>query len=410
MTNFKEFQGKNLDEAIAEACSYYGIGRDKLEIDIVNDAKTGIFGLVGAKKATVRARRVNTPALMESLEEVAAPATPARDAGNRRPAATQRPPKSPAPSGRRENPRQQSQQAPQPQPMHEPLSAPVEQRPAMAPVPPVAAALHSQPGQPSSQPSAQAHGNTQAPAQGRPISQSKERPSRGPRGYNGQPAERPAPRPRRQDQSDFTPRVQGSARGEGFEDGERESNFVVLEGEMAQKACEVACSVVLQLVQPIVGEVPCEAEVQEERLRLMLDCGESVGILVGREGQTLASIQYLASRLVAKQLGGAVRLQIDVGNYRERQDERLREMALFLGDKAKKTRRVQVTRPLSAYQRRIIHLALEGDTDLQTHSKGEGPHRRVVIQARRASKHDPAAQPEEGFDLADEQVDVEGEE
>ena len=407
MTNFKEFQGKNLDEAIAEACSYYGIGRDKLEIDIVNDAKTGIFGLVGAKKATVRARRVNTPALMESLEEVAAPTTPARDPGGRRPAAAPRPQKSPAPSGRREHPRQQPQQAPHPQPLHEAVSAPVEQRPAMAPV---AAAPHSYSNQSPSQLPAQAQGNTQAPTAGRPASQSKERPSRGPRTYNGQPAERPAPRPRRQDQPGFTPRVQGSARGEGFEDGERESNFVVLEGEMAKKACEVACSVVLQLIQPIVGEVPCEAEVQEERLRLMLDCGESVGILVGREGQTLASIQYLASRLVAKQLGGAVRLQIDVGNYRERQDERLREMALFLGDKAKKTRRVQVTRPLSAYQRRIIHLALEGDTDLQTHSKGEGPHRRVVIQARRAAKHDPAAQPEEGIDLADEQIDVEGEE
>ncbi|WP_027187665.1 RNA-binding cell elongation regulator Jag/EloR [Desulfovibrio cuneatus] len=386
MTNFKEFQGKNLDEAISEACSYYGVGRDKLEIDIVNDAKTGIFGLVGAKKATVRACRVNTPALMESLEETAAPATPARDAGGRKPAAPQRPIKGPAPSSRGEHPRQQP---------HEPAPAPAEPE---RYTPPVAAA----PDQPAAQPQAQ--------GQGRPYAQSKERPGRGPRGQNGQPEQRHAPRPRRQEPADFTPRVQGSARPEGFEEGERESNFVVLEGEMAQKACTVACNVVLQLVQPIVGEVPCEAEVQDERLRLMLDCGESVGILVGREGQTLASIQYLASRLVAKQLGGAVRLQIDVGNYRERQDERLREMALFLGDKAKKTRRVQVTRPLSAYQRRIIHLALEGDTDLQTHSKGEGPHRRVVIQARRGAKPDATAQADEGFDEADEQFDVEGEE
>ena len=389
MTNFKEFQGKNLDEAISEACSYYGIGREKLEIDIVNDAKTGIFGLVGAKKATVRARRVNTPALIESLEDTGAAATPARDAGGRKPAAPQRPKKGPAPSMRAEHSRQQP---------HEPVSAPAEPETHK----PLAASPDQPPAQPLSQP--------QARTQGRPYAQSKERPGRGPRAHNGQPAERPAPRPRRQDQADFTPRVQGSARPEGIEEGERESNFVVLEGEMVQKACAVACSVVLQLVQPIVGEVPCEAEVQDERLRLMLDCGESVGILVGREGQTLASIQYLASRLVAKQLGGAVRLQIDVGNYRERQDERLREMALFLGDKAKKTRRVQVTRPLSAYQRRIIHLALEGDSDLQTHSKGEGPHRRVVIQAKRTAKRDAAAQPDEGFDEADDQFDVEGEE
>lgn len=391
MTNFKEFQGKNLDEAISEACSYYGVGREKLEIDIVNDAKTGIFGLVGAKKATVRARRVNTPALMESLEDMAAPASPARDAGGRKPSAQAHPKKGSAPSARGEHPRQQARSAP------EAVTTPAEQA---SPTPPAAATHTSLSGQP--------HG--QGRPQGKPFTQGKERPGRGPRGYNGQPAERQAPGQRRLETAEFTPRVHDSARAEGFEDGERESNFVVLEGDMVQKACTVACNVVLQLVQPIVGEVPCEAEVQDERLRLMLDCGESVGILVGREGQTLASIQYLASRLVAKQLGGAVRLQIDVSNYRERQDERLREMALFLGDKAKKTRRVQVTRPLSAYQRRIIHLALEGDTDLQTHSKGEGPHRRVVIQARRGAKREAAAQPDEGVDADDNQFDVEGEE
>ena len=67
MDGFKEFQGKNLDAAIQEACSYYNAAREKLEIEIVQDAKSGIFGIVGARKAKIRARRA---ALREAVESV----------------------------------------------------------------------------------------------------------------------------------------------------------------------------------------------------------------------------------------------------------------------------------------------------------------------------------------------------
>ena len=67
MDGFKEFQGKNLDAAIQEACSYYNVAREKLEIEIVQDAKSGIFGIVGARKAKIRARRA---ALREAVESV----------------------------------------------------------------------------------------------------------------------------------------------------------------------------------------------------------------------------------------------------------------------------------------------------------------------------------------------------
>ncbi|MCC8194043.1 MAG: Jag N-terminal domain-containing protein, partial [Deltaproteobacteria bacterium] len=70
MSGYKEFEGKTLDEAIRDACAYYNATRDKLEIDILNDAKGGIFGLVGAKKARVRARLVELSSVLEGLDSL----------------------------------------------------------------------------------------------------------------------------------------------------------------------------------------------------------------------------------------------------------------------------------------------------------------------------------------------------
>ena len=189
--------------------------------------------------------------------------------------------------------------------------------------------------------------------------------------------------------------------GDAHHEDREEMAELALDLHSEDVVCETVCAVIAQLISPIVGEVPCTATVANGRVRVTVDCGEASGILVGREGQTLAAIQYLAARVVAKKLGGALRLQIDVGNYRERQDERLKELALQLAEKAKTTKRAQSTRPLSAYQRRIIHLALEGDEALQTHSKGEGIQRRVVIQLRRSGRQDTGADDQDQDQQAD---------
>ena len=145
-----------------------------------------------------------------------------------------------------------------------------------------------------------------------------------------------------------------------------------------------------RLVVPIVGEMSCSLAIVGSRIKVTIDCGESSGLLVGREGQTPAAVQYIASRNIAKELGGTVRLQFDAGNYRERQDERLRELALSLAERVKKNRRSLSTRPLIAYQRRVIHLALENDELVHTFSKGEGLHSQLVIALRAGAAPAPA--------------------
>ena len=187
-------------------------------------------------------------------------------------------------------------------------------------------------------------------------------------------------------------------------DGQREDLPVFDLGSCDQeKLFAVIHEAVTRLVTPIVGEMTCTLAIAGSRVKVTIDCGESSGLLVGREGQTLAAIQYITGRIIAKILGGTVRLQFDAGNYRERQDDRLRELALALAAKVKEAKRSFSTKPLSAYQRRIVHLALEQDTEVQTFSKGEGVQRRVVVQLRRGDAG-KSANTDDGLDASDVEV------
>jgi spoIIIJ-associated protein len=135
-----------------------------------------------------------------------------------------------------------------------------------------------------------------------------------------------------------------------------------------------------RLIRPIVPDAGLEVEIGASRVAVHIASEEELGLLIGREGQTLASIQYLAARIVARKLGVPVRLQLDAGDYRERQDGKLRSLAMALAERVKATGRPCTTRPLSSYQRRIVHMTLQDDAFVLTRSAGEGPLKRVVIQ------------------------------
>ena len=144
---------------------------------------------------------------------------------------------------------------------------------------------------------------------------------------------------------------------------------------------------VRNLVRPIVGEaVQLEVAVVGGRVQVGIESEEDSGLLIGREGQTLAALQYMISRIVSRGMNAAVRVQLDAGEYRRRQDERLREMALALADKVRQSGRSYSTRPLSSYHRRIVHVCLQDATDVQTRSTGDGPLKRVVILRRKTEK------------------------
>ena len=407
MDDFKEFQGKSLDEAIRAACSYFDAQREKLEIDIIQDAKNGIFGLVGARKAIVRARRAQLKPRVGSLlardaQPASAPKAKAEDA-SRAPKPRQgqapRPPR-----GNRE-----------PKPPFEEddsignrILPPVEEDDSIGNrILPEETDIDDSIGNRVDEPRAprrpRRNDGPRIPYEGNEDAFRPRRP-RPERRANQDRPDRPErqERPERQDRQDrprtprppYEPRqerrpVEAPAEQDVLRDSslEFDQDEALNEGlpskpfsELDQeKLTAVSQEVAFKIVSSILGETPVEVKIMENRVDIHVDCGDDSGLLIGREGQTLAALQYLTSRIVSRRMEAPVRVQFDVGDYRERQDDRLRELALALAERVRATGRPCSTRPMSSYHRRLVHMALQDSPDVQTRSSGEGPLKRVTI-------------------------------
>ena len=113
--------------------------------------------------------------------------------------------------------------------------------------------------------------------------------------------------------------------------------------------------------------------------------GENMGILIGKRGQTLDSLQYLTSLVVNKGKSNYIRVKLDTEDYRKRRKETLENLARGIAYKVKKTRRPVTLEPMNPYERRIIHSALQGNKFVETVSEGEEPYRHVVVKLKRHS-------------------------
>ena len=115
--------------------------------------------------------------------------------------------------------------------------------------------------------------------------------------------------------------------------------------------------------------------------------GEEMGVLIGKRGQTLDSLQYLVSLVVNKYSEEYIRVKIDTENYRERRKETLENLARNIAYKVKRTRKTVALEPMNPYERRVIHSALQNDPYVTTHSEGEEPYRRVVVTLKDNHHH-----------------------
>lgn len=111
--------------------------------------------------------------------------------------------------------------------------------------------------------------------------------------------------------------------------------------------------------------------------------GDDMGVLIGKRGQTLDSLQYLVSLVVNKGVENYIRVKVDTENYRERRKETLENLAKNIAYKVKRTRRSVSLEPMNPYERRIIHSALQDDKYVTTYSEGEEPFRKVVVALKK---------------------------
>ena len=111
--------------------------------------------------------------------------------------------------------------------------------------------------------------------------------------------------------------------------------------------------------------------------------GDEMGVLIGKRGQTLDSLQYLVSLVVNKDTENYIRVKVDTENYRQRRRETLENLAKNISFKVKRTKRAVSLEPMNPYERRIIHSALQNDRYVTTHSEGNEPYRHVVVTIKR---------------------------
>lgn len=360
MSEWKTYSGKSVDEAMEEACRSLGAPREKLEVEILSGGSSGIFGLVGKKKAQVRARLREEVNLLGDMGGKGERRDSDRRDNDRRDNGDRRD------GGRRGNqrqadaPRQEGQAKaapkaePKPAPKVEPK--PVEEKPA-----PVQSAAPAAPAPKAETP-------PPPPRQAAPVVADL--------AGDDEPFE-----------DDFDDvRDQGDAAEADAGRSGREPRRSTPAAEPQPLTPELSAIVreaMEHMLDGILGQRPeFEISGHSERVSVLIFDEENSGLLIGREGQTLAAIQYIVNRIVIRRHGSPVKVQINTGEYRERQDDNLRKMAIFLADKAKTLGRPQSTKPLSSYHRRVVHLALQEDEGISTRSKGEGPLKRVLILPR----------------------------
>ncbi len=317
MSDYKEFQGKTLDMAIDSACDYFNCEREKLEITLLEDAKTGVFGLFGARDAKISAKKAEffyakTDSVFEEKFKKKAKEEAVK------------------PSEKTQKPKKPEQAK----------TEVVKEEKIKTEVKP------------------QTSEKTQKQVQTKEHKEHKEKAK----------------------QRERKETVENSDSKENF------SSLLSIEDLDQVLLLEAAKRVTLTLVSLIAEDAQVECSVNSDRLCISIDT-ENSGLLIGKEGQTLASLEYLAARMLIKELNAHLRVQIEVGDYRSRQDSRLQEFALKLATRTRETGKSTSTRPLSSYQRRIVHLALQDMSDIQTRSIDEGPLKRVIISLAKNDKH-----------------------
>jgi len=172
--------------------------------------------------------------------------------------------------------------------------------------------------------------------------------------------------------------------------GSKEALIRVTPAARLKRACpelveKDVAQVVAEVLDTLLGllDIAGKVEVLSDEIPLALDVkGDDLGILIGRRGQTLASLEYITKLIVARRLNAWLPLRLDVAGYKKRRCDSLQRLALYLAEQVKATRRAITMEPMRADERRIVHLTLADNPDVTTQSIGEGESRKVVVLLR----------------------------
>lgn len=164
--------------------------------------------------------------------------------------------------------------------------------------------------------------------------------------------------------------------------GTKEAKIVVEIKDEKDKKKELALKFITEVVEKM--GITATINIKEEEENLYIDIESTdIGIIIGRRGETLDALQYLAGLVVNKKASSWTRVILDASGYRKRREESLIDLAHKKADRVKRTRRKVSLEPMNPQERRIIHTALQDDLMVTTFSEGEEPYRRVVIALKK---------------------------
>lgn len=317
---FKEFTAKTVDDAITNACLELGTSSDNLEIEVVREATSGFFG-IGSKPAIIKVHKKVEEKEIDILEEIRKEESKIQ----KKEFVKKEPKREPKKEFKKEPKKENRKKETKPQEKKEvkiPKAAPAKEAPKS-----------------SKEPEKEVEKETAAAPQ--------------------------KPEPKKEVKKEI----------------KKEEKKQVVRTEEQIAAIKAAATEFLTNVFQAM-ELPVELTVAYEKDSDCLSAsfeGEDMGILIGKRGQTLDSLQYLTSLVVNKNQQDYVRVKLDTENYRSRRKDTLENLAKNIAYKVKRTRKAVVLEPMNPYERRIIHSALQGNKFVETYSEGTEPYRHVVV-------------------------------
>ena len=364
----QEFTGKTTQEAIDNGLAELGVTIADVHVDVLQEGAKGLFGLFGSKPARVRLtimeeEREDDHGLSDLIGSLSLN-DQAKKKPQPKPAVKTEPVK---PAVKPETPKAAPKaETVKPAPKAEPVKA---EAPKAEPKPVVKA----------EEPKAEAEQKPAAPKPAREPKERKPRPPRPPKEKNDvQPEEK----------RDYAPMVPA----ETF--APTEPPVIFGEDTPAGRAQKFLMDVTERMGVKVDVYVN-DSEPDSLSIHMI---GDTLGILIGRRGETLDALQYLTSLQVNKGREGYIRVTLDTENYRAKREDSLRRLAQRMANRAVKTGRKVVLEPMNPYERRVLHTALQNHPSVTTHSEGEEPNRRVVIvlknQPERADRQDKQDKPQ----------------
>ena len=375
-----EITEKTVSEAITAACQKLAVPSERIEYEVIDPGKTGFLG-IGARPAKIRAR------VKQGMEDSAEFDTSAiisdvlKGKDDRKKAPDQRP-KEKRKEERKDNKKKESNKNSEKTAAKKTL---VKEEAAETASAAVKEETASEEKRSSAEAAAGKAEKTETSESGFSGKKGTGRKDFSEKSYEKGSKGRGRRRQRRNDRDEYSAasrdhEQERSTAAESHSAPKKKSAVPVLTDEQVAEIKQRAETFLTDVFQAMDLDANVSSSYDRETGMLTIDMkGENMGVLIGKRGQTLDSLQYLVSLVVNKGIDGYIHVKADTENYRERRKKTLENLAKNIASKVKRNRTSVALEPMNPYERRIIHSALQGDRYVTTYSEGEEPYRKVIV-------------------------------